>query len=423
MENFVIKGNICYCDKKRQLHTIKGYLVVENGISCGVYENLPEKYFDFTLFNHENHVILPGFIDLHTHAAQYDIRAVGGDLQLLEWLNTYTFPEEAQYSDMLYAEKIYGNFVKELRNGATTRAVVYGTTHVPATLLLAQMLEESGLVTEVGKVNMDRNCPDFLVEKDASTSASDTREFIEAMKKRAFTNTKPVVTPRFVPSCTHELLEELGKISREYNVSAQSHLSENLAEIEWVGRLCPDSDGYANEYERCGLFGGEVKTIMAHCVHCRDDELEKMKQNEVFVAHCPSSNVCLASGVAPAKKMLDMGLKIGLGTDVAGGESLCMLRQTSDAVNASKLRVAFLGEKESLLSVGDAFYMATVGGGEYFGKVGSFEKDYEADVIVIDDSELMTGKAHTLQNRLARILSLPEKCRIISKHVKGVRIL
>lgn len=157
-------------------------------------------------------LIIPGFTDLHLHAPQYAYRGTGMDLELLDWLNTITFPQEAKYADLSYAKKAYSIFVDDLKHSFTTRACIFATLHRPATELLMDMLEESGLTTMVGKVNMDRNGAPELQEKSAQASAQDTRQWLEEIKGR-YDHTYPILTPRFTPSCTDELMTELGKSS------------------------------------------------------------------------------------------------------------------------------------------------------------------------------------------------------------------
>ena len=161
MRRFVMKGNICYSNDNKELCVIEnGYVVSEDGICLGVYEQLPEKYQMIPCYDYTDRLIIPGFTDLHVHAPQYSFRGLGMDLELLDWLNTHTFVEEAKYQELAYAEKAYDIFADDMRKSATTRACVFGTIHNEATLLLMEKLEEAGIKGFVGKVNMDRNSPD-----------------------------------------------------------------------------------------------------------------------------------------------------------------------------------------------------------------------------------------------------------------------
>jgi len=347
---------------------------------------------------------------------------MGMDMELLEWLNTYTFPEEAKYVDIDYAAKAYGMFTEDLRNGATTRACIFATMHREATELLMDLLEKTGLKTMVGKVNMDRNSPDNLREESATISAEDTVRWItETVGK--YRNTKPIITPRFIPSCSDELMKYLSKIRIEWDLCVQSHLSENQSEVAWVRKLCPESLGYADAYDRVGMLGGTYKAIMAHCVHLSEEEENLLLRNGVYVAHCPQSNTNLASGIAPIRRYMKKQIKIGLGTDVAGGFSSSILRAIVDTIQVSKLRSHIVGEQLTPLSFEEAFYLATRGGGEFFGKVGSFEKGYELDAVVIDDSRLLSPNELTVRQRLERMVYLSEMCSIKAKYVAGSCLL
>lgn len=417
---FVLKGDVCHSKGPRTLETIEGgYLVCEGGASMGAYALLPERFRALPLIDHTGCLIMPGLIDLHTHASQFAFRALGMDLTLLDWLNEHTFPEEARYADLDYARAAYERVIGALRRGATTRACLYATIHREASLLLMDLCEASGLVCHVGKVNMDRNAPDALREASAARSLADTRAWIEAAKG-SYGNTRPILTPRFIPNCSDELLVGLAALGREFGLPIQSHLSENPAEIEWVKQLCPDSASYTDAYRRRGLLG--PSTIMAHAVWNDEAELQLLKESGTVIAHCPGSNMNLSSGIAPVRRYLDRGVRLGLGTDVAGGFSLSMLRAMSDAVQSSKLRWRLVDEGEPPLSVAEAFYLGTLGGGAFFGKVGSFDTGYEFDAVVLDDRALSAGRAMTVLQRLERAIYLSDDGHIVSKYVRGTKL-
>ena len=416
--NFVLKGNICYNQSLTELRTISGYVVCENGISQGAFEVLPKAYQSYPIIDYQEQLILPGLCDIHTHAPQYDFRGIGMDLELLEWLNTYTFNEEAKYADLEHAKVAYARFVQELVSGATTRAVIFATMHSPATQLLMEMLEKTGLITLVGKVNMDRNSPTNLCEP-SEISLPSTENWIKKATE-TFTRTKPIISPRFIPTCSDELMAGLGRLQKKYNLPVQSHLSESQAEIRWVKQLCPQSTSYGDAYATYGLFGGEnVPTIMAHCVWTAGMEEALIKNNRVYVAHCPQSNMNLASGIAPIRRFLNRGINVGLGSDVAGGAHLSIFRAMSDAIQVSKLHYKMINQADQPLTVNEALYLATQGGGSFFGKVGSFDPGYEFDAIVIDDSDLETSKTLTTTERLERIIYLGQNHHIRAKYTKG----
>lgn len=358
-------------------------------------------------------------MDLHVHAAQYTYRGTGMDEELLDWLEKYAFPEECAYADLEYAEKAYSVFIRDLRRSATTRASIFASKHVAATELLMEMLDKTGLKTYVGKVNMDRNCPDYIREESAETAGKDTERWVAETVGR-FGNTKPVLTPRFTPTCSDELMAKLGEIQRKYGVAVQSHVSENPSEIAWVAQLCPNTKFYGEAYDQFGLFGGEnCPTVMAHCVYSCEEEQELMKKRGVWIAHCPQSNMNVASGIAPVREYLNKGLKVGLGSDVAGGSRLSIFRAMTDAIMSSKLRWRLVDQNLHQLSIDDAFYMATRGGGGYFGKVGAFEDGFEMDAVVIDDSALYTPKKLSMHDRFERLCYLYTDAKVVAKCVAG----
>lgn len=424
MRSFVIKGDICWSRNIKELNSsAESYLVCIDGRSAGVFTELPEEYKDLPMLDYSGKLVIPGMVDLHIHAPQYAFRGLGMDLELLDWLKTYTFPEEAKYADMEYAEKAYGIFVDSLKNSATTRASVFATVHRAATILLMDKLEEAGLVCYVGKVNMDRDATDDLREPSAEYSAFDTFGWLNGIQGR-YENTMPILTPRFLPSCSDQLLNELHEVREAYDLPIQSHLSENPGEVELVHELFPKAAFYGAGYEHFGLFGGDCKTVMAHCIYSGWDEIDLIKKNGVFVAHCPASNMNLSSGIAPIRKYLELGIHVGLGSDVAGGESESIFRAVSDAVQVSKLYWRLVDQRCQPLTFEEAFYLATVGGGEFFGKVGSFDPDYEFDAVVLDDRKLCLKNDLTIEQRLQRDVYLEaDDDYIVAKFVRGRQII
>ena len=429
-KSFIIKGNICQTKNPKELDLHENaYVVCVDGFSKGVFDVLPKEYASLPLYDYGDSLIFPGMVDLHIHAPQFAFRGMCMDLELMDWLNQYTFPEEEKYENLDYAKKAYAMFVDALKKGATTRGCIFATRHRYATELLMEMMEESGLISYVGKVNMDREASAALVEESANVSAFNTFGWINAVKDK-YQNTKPILTPRFIPCCTDELMEELREIQMTYGIPVQSHLSESKGEIEFVKFLRPENEFYGDAYNEYDLFGKnddnntDVKTVMAHCVWSTDKEVELMFQNGVYIAHCPSSNMNLTSGIAPIRKYLDKGLNIGLGTDIAGGHSDSIFRAITDSIQVSKMYYRMVDETYKPLVFSEAFYLATKGGGAFFGKVGSFEDGYEFDAVVMDDSILVHPQSLKLRERMERAvyLGLDEK-KIIAKYVAGRKIL
>lgn len=423
-DSFVIRGDICYSETPQSLRLCPdSWLVCLEGHSAGVFPALPEQYANLPVLDCAGSLVTPGLTDLHVHAPQYALRGQGTDLELLDWLNQYIFPEESRYASLDYADQAYRRFVEDVRRGPNTRACVFATVHRPATIRLMDLLEESGLCAMVGKVNMDRNCPDTIREASAAASAQSTRDWLERIEGR-YRRTRPILTPRFIPSCTDELMGELGKLQRQYGLPVQSHLSENRGEIAWVRELCPGAKHYGDAYHTYGLFGGPAcPTIMAHCVYSEGEEAELLKEQNVFIAHCPASNTNLSSGIAPVRRFLQDGLRVGLGSDVAGGTHTSIFKAMADAIQVSKLRWRLVDQSLAPLTVREAFYLGTLGGGAFFGKVGSFAPGYEFDALVIDDARYTPQGRMELETRLERTVYLSDERDIRHKFVQGRKIV
>ena len=420
---FIIKGNIIFSKTQTQLSLHpNSYLICENGKVIGLFDELPKQYEGLPLEDYGNKIIIPGLIDLHIHAPQFSFRGLGMDLELLDWLNTHTFPQEARYKNLDYAEKAYTQFMDAFVAGGTTRACIFATIHQPATMLLMEKLEKSGLITMVGKVNMDRNSIDDLCEESADASLQLTRDWIRECESR-FERTKPILTPRFIPSCTDKLMQGIHKIQNETGLNVQTHLSENISEGEWVKGLCPDSNGYADAYDRFGLLGTEkMPSLMAHCVYSDADERKLLRDRGAYTVHCPVSNTNLSSGIAPIRRFLEEGNEVGLGTDVSGGFSISMLRVMSETIMASKLYWRLVDNNDPPLTMPESFYLATAGGGKYFGKVGRFDEGYEFDAVILDDEDIPCPYELNLKERLERLIYLGNDSNVVSKYVAGKRI-
>ena len=421
-KTFALKGLFVDTPEIGALRVRKGYLVCENGEVAGVYDALPEHYSGIEITDCGNALVIPGMSDLHLHAPQYSYCGTAMDLELLDWLQSYTYPEEGRYADPAHAKAYYEVFTRDLLHTATTRAAIFATIHTDATLELMRQLDKAGMGAYVGKLNMDRNCPDDYSEHTPENGGAETRRWLECCREAGFERVHPILTPRFTPSVTDAYMEKIGALSAEFGVPMQSHLSENLSEIEWVKALCPDAENYADTYARYGLFGGACRTIMAHCIYCPEEEERMIREGGVFIAHCPTSNENVIAGIAPAARYLRSRYEIGLGSDVAGGHTLDLFAVMASAVQVSKLRWRYVDQSEKPLTMTEALYMATAGGGRFFGKVGLFEPGYRFDAVVIDDSANRNLRAFTPGERIERCAYLGG-AEIAAKYVDGYRIL
>ena len=413
---FIIKGTFIDTLTKDEFRIRKGFILVEDGLIKNFSEENPDT--SIKLYDYTGKLIIPGLSDLHLHASQYPNTGLGLDLELLDWLDTYTFPEESKYKDVEYAKKAYQTFVDDLAKTATTRASIFATLHTDMTLLLMDLLEQKKICAYVGKVGMDRNCPDFYIEKNGK---EETLRFVEECQKRNYKFVKPIITPRFTISCTDEYMKYMGELAKKYNIAVQSHLSENFGEIDFVRQLRPNDKFYGESYDKNGLFGKEVKTVMAHCVHCPKEESELIKKNGVYIAHCPTSNSNISSGICPAGRYLREGYNIGIGSDISGGHTLDLFEVIRHAIQVSKMNLRYINPKEKPLTLSETFFMATNKGGSFFGKVGVFEKDYEFDAIVLDESLIKNVREYNEKERLERFI-YNKDAKIESKFIRGNKI-
>lgn len=420
MNKMVLKGTIVFTPSKERFEIHEdSYIIVEDGKIIDISKELDKSYNDYPIEDFTGKLIIPGFVDLHLHGPQYPNRGLGLDKELIPWLETYTFPEEGKYSDLDYSKRVYSRLINELWKVGTTRSVVFSSIHKESTKLLMDMFIESGLGAYVGKVNMDRNTAEYLTE-DTKKSLEDTEEILKEYANKSEL-VKPIITPRFAPTCSEDLLQGLNNLSIKYKAPIQSHLNENTSEILWVKELFPSSKNYASVYNDFKLFG-QNKTIMAHCVYNNDDEIDLMAENGVYAAHCPYSNYNLSSGIMPVRKYLDKGVPVGLASDISGGNSLSIPNVIAGTIQASKM--VWLNTKKELspLTFSEGFFLGTKGGGSFFGNVGSFEKGYDFDALVIDDGSLSDIKELSIEERIQRFVYIGDDRNIIARYVQGRKI-
>jgi len=415
----VYKAHILFTKEKDRFEVYEnGYIAVENGKVLGVSQDLAALNCpDATLVDFGNKLLIPAMNDMHVHAPQVHNQGVAMDLELLPWLQNYTFPEESKYADVAYAERMYRRFLHTQWLFGTMRSVVFGTVHTQSTRTLMKLYQETGMGALVGKVAMNRNCPPALSEDVEAAVAGNEQLIAEFNQPDALV--RPIITPRFVPSCTPDLLKACGELAAKYHLPVQSHLSENTSEIAWVAELEPNSESYGDAYNQYGLFG-QTPTIMAHCVWTQGNELELMKRNGVMVAHCPTSNFNIASGMAPVRTFLDEGLRVGLGSDISGGHDLNMFRMLVYAIQVSKMQYQ-QNHNKAFLTLPEIFWVATKSAGSFFGKVGSFEPGYEFDALVIDDDVLYPDE-YSLVHRLERYIYLGDDRQIVHRFCRGREI-
>ena len=416
----VYKAHILYTKVKSHFEVLENsYIAVDaDGRVAGVSTDLASLDCEGAeVVDFGDRLLIPAMNDMHVHAPQYRNQGIAMDMELLPWLQSYTFPEEMKYLNPAYAERMYRRFVRDLWRFGTMRACVFATIHTDSTRLLMRLFEEAGMGALVGKVAMNRHCP-----KGLSESVEDMVQGYEALIAE-YNNpealVRPIITPRFIPSCTPEMLQACGELAAKYGLPVQSHLSENRDEIAMVMSLEKESTCYGDAYNRYGLFG-QTPTVMAHCVWTEGEELELMKRQGVMVAHCPTSNFNVASGMAPIRQFLDEGLSVGLGSDISGGHDLNIFRMMVYAIQVSKMHYQQNHEK-AFLTLSEAFWIATKSAGSFFGRVGSFEPGYDFDALVINDSDL-NHDDYSLLHRLERFIYLGDDRHIEHRFCCGKEI-
>lgn len=399
----ILRGNLISAPRLGRLDVVeRGYMVLEDGVIRGVYGQMPEEYAALPVTDYGNRLILQSFADMHLHAPQYPMLGMGMDLPLLDWLNTYAFPTEARFSDPEYARAVYRTLAEELIANGTTRVCMFSSLHTEATWVLMEELERAGVTGYVGKVNMDRNGAPGLLQETTEESVRETIRWLDGCR---FDHIKPILTPRFTPSCTDKLMAELGRIAGERGLFVQSHLSESRQEMAWVRQLHPDCDRYWETYDKFGLW--KDHTVMAHCVHSDEAERAAMRNAGVIAVHCPDSNVNICSGVCPVRQMLSEGVWVTLGSDIAGGDQLPMYRVITAAIRASKNRRMMDEWATGFLTVEEAYYLGTTSGHRFFGAGEGFAPGDRLHAVVVDDGDLPdSGRPLSLIQRFERAIYL-----------------
>lgn len=353
-------------------------------------------------------------IDTHIHASQYPNVGIFGKSTLLDWLNTYTFPLESSLSSPTKARRVYSACVSRTLSHGTTTASYYATIHVASTNLLADICLEKGQRAFIGRVCMDTDLnPEYLRDESPEQAVEDTKATIAHIKSIDPNHAlvTPIITPRFVLSCSSPLLSDLGTLAKETNLPIQTHLSENTSEVALVRERFPTHDSYSHVYDTHGLL--TPRTVLAHCVHLSPNERKLLSERRSKVSHCPVSNTSISSGLCPVRQLLDDGIEVGLGTDISGGYSASILVAAREAAMVSRTLAALTPEEpepeneekktadeaqtkhstsvkdRKKLSVEECLYLATMGGAKCLGlegKVGGFEvgMQWDAQFVQLD---------------------------------------
>ncbi|MCF6757893.1 guanine deaminase [Pseudomonas balearica] len=376
-----------------------GLLVVADGKVAQIghaAELLPTLAAGTEVVEYPNALITPGFVDTHIHYPQTGMIASYGE-QLLDWLETYTFPTERAFADKAHAGEVAEIFLDELLRNGTTTALVFGSVHKESVDAFFEACEKRNLRMIAGKVLMDRNAPDYLTDT-AETGYADSKELIERWHGKG--RLHYAVTPRFAPTSTPEQLALAGQLFKEYpDLYMHTHLSENRKEIEWVRELFPERQGYLDVYDHHGLIG--ARSVFAHGVHLCDEECRRLGETGSAVAFCPTSNLFLGSGLFDLEKVEGFGVRVGLGTDVGAGTSFSQLQSLNEAYKVMQLQGKKLDPFKSL-------YLATLGGARALyldDRIGNLQPGKDADFVVLDYQatpliDYRLRQARTLEEKL-----------------------
>lgn len=400
----VYRANLLFTPSLDRFETIpRGYIVVtDEGLIEGVYADLPELLSNIPVEDFGNQMLIPGFTDLHLHPNQFPDNGLGYDFELMPWIDNYAAKSESYYLVEDKAKSIFSCFTKQLLKNGITRSVQFGPISQKTTELLFDAMGKTGLGAYIGKNNKDYHAFGEAAET-AEESIRATHELIDNYGYK-YPLLKYILTPSFVPGCSEEVMRWVGEKARKLNLPVQTHLDENRGEIEQVMKRFPDCYDYGNVYEIMDMFDAKIPTVMAHCIFTNEREIAMLRDKNVYVAHCPHSNFNLTSGVMPLRRYLDEGIHVGIGSDISAGHTLNMFDNMRAVLSGSRYRSVLYGEKE--LSATETFYLATRGGGEFFGNVGSFEAGFVFDALLVDDDSVPDFRGCSLKERLERLIYL-----------------
>ncbi|EAS06231.1 guanine deaminase (macronuclear) [Tetrahymena thermophila SB210] len=399
-----------------------GMLIVdkESGlvVQCGQYNELVEEYPDIDIDEQfKGQLIMPGFIDCHTHYPQTEMICTFST-DLFSWLNTYTFPTEDQFKDLSYARKISQFYLNQLLKNGTTTALVMATIHPESVQALFEEATKLNMRIITGKTLMDRNAPEFLCDTPES-AYSDSLNLIEKYHNKG--RCLYSITPRFSPTSTREQLQAAGKLKLRYpDVYMHTHLSESIEQVEFAQSLYPENQSDIQIFEQSNLV--DKKSVFAHCVMCPKSESDQLSRLQCGVAFCPTSNFCYGAGIFPYHEFVQKNVNFGIGSDVGGTTDFSLLKTLQDAY-----KVVMISQKDTKnrkpMSSFEGFYRATLGGCKALhleDKLGKFEPGYEADFVVLDwfTNDIQKLRHETIEKRSGKAQRHLNSCKSDSQSDK-----
>ena len=355
-----------------------GAILVRDGkvVSVGGRDHMRAKHPEAVFHDHGPGLIAPGFIDAHAHYPQTAMIASWGK-RLIDWLNSYTFPEEMKFADRAYADDIAGRYLDLLLANGTTTVTSFCTIHPGSVEALFEAAEARGMRIVAGKTCMDRDTAPLGLRDTAQSAYDDSKALLERWHERG--RATYAITPRFSPTSTPEQLEALGTLWAEHpSCLMQTHLSEQLDEIEWVKGLYPNARDYLDTYEQFGLV--REGALFGHAIHLEPREMDHLRANDCSLIHCPTSNTFIGSGLFDMGARKAEGQRVGLATDTGGGSSFSMLRTMAAAYEIGQLTHTALHPAQLL-------WLATYGSAHALhmqDRIGSIAPGMEADFTVLD---------------------------------------
>ena len=432
--DFTIRGDIFQTPAPDRLEILHD--VVITVIDGSIVEITPGSSFDGAVDVRldDGSVLIPGLVDLHIHAPQWPQLGTGYDVPLDEWLFEYTFPTEAAFADTTYAQRVWDDMVPTLLAHGTTTAVYYGSIHVDATTALAEACIRHGQRAWVGRTAMDHptGTPDYYRDVSASEGYRASRRSIDEIEALDDPHdlVRPIITPRFIPACTDELLRLLGDLAAETAHLVQTHCSEN----DWEHGYVLDRHGVtdAASLDRFGLL--REHAVLAHGCLLTDEDLDLIAARKAGVAHCPLSNIYFGDAVFPTRRAMNRRVRVGLGTDIAGGPSASLLANAARAVDASRhlengvdQRVPGpdRGVEDSRIDATTAFYLATLGGADVLGApVGLLEPGRRFDAVVVSLRDIDNAPDDdTPERRFEKLVRLASRRDITTVWVGGQQVV
>ncbi|OWV69989.1 guanine deaminase [Rhizobium sp. R634] len=417
------RAPLSLADSQSYLYEEDGGLLIEDGLiaAAGPYADVKTKAAEGTAeIDHRPHLIMPGFIDMHLHFPQMQVIASYA-ANLLEWLNTYTFPEECRFVESAHAERIATHFYDELIRHGTTTAVAYCSVHkTSADAFFAEAMKRNMRMVG-GKVMMDRNAPQGLLDTP-EMGYDETRQVIADWHGKGRNHV--AITPRFAITSTPAQMEATSTLAREFpDLHIQTHLSENHDEIKFTCELYPEATDYTDIYARYGLLG--PKSLFGHAIHLSEREADVMSETGSVAIHCPTSNLFLGSGLFPLKALArrEKPVRIGVATDIGGGSSYSMLKTMDEAYKIQQL----LGERLNPL---ESYYLMTRGNAEALSladRIGTLDAGTEADLVVLDAAAtpamaLKLETVKTLSEELFLLQTMGDDRAVAETYVAGVAL-